>query len=63
MIRNLFYINYKYGNNIGVRLKPYLIFASMLIVYSCKFDYKKLIISLHALLDYKKIDMPNRYMP
>lgn len=65
--RNVFYINFKYGENFFVKTKPYLIFIAMLLknIILLKFNNlsKKAKIFFFALVDAKKNPMPRRFQP
>lgn len=63
MIRNVFYMNWKYGQNLMVKLKPIFLFAGIFLKNLLMLNFKKIKIAFYALIDSYKKDMPLRFLP
>lgn len=64
-LRNVSYIQYKYGENLLVKFKPFFILSGIILksIFRLKIDFKKIKIVFYALLDHRKKKLPRRYLP
>lgn len=65
MLRNHYYINYKYGKNIFVKYNAFIILIALIVYNLLKFnwDMYRFKIYYYATIDYLKNPMPNRFKP